>query len=120
MSSLFQSLTDTTGVVKTRVSATAPAGSNIHRRILVDSAGAVVITRDTGQVRYFVGGIAIEASTGIVLVSGSATPFLIAPGGVQVDQNGSLQVKAGPSLDVVHQGVGLLNNGTVVCSNIPP
>ena len=95
-----------------------PLGAVAYRGILIDTAGAVVIKKDTGQARSFVGGVAVEAATGILLVNGTATPNLIPTGGLLRDQNGSVQVTVNAA-DLIHQGVGLLSTGALSCSNVP-
>ena len=126
MSSLFQGLPMLSdGRVRAYqvTAAGLPTGSILFRGFALHSSGRLLLRLDTGGTtpKVFNSGIALEASTGIVLASeGTAVPFTRPPGGLMADANGALVVDSA-NVNVIHQGVGL-NDGALaaVIETIPP
>lgn len=115
MSSLFQGLTDSQGRVFLQVEDTAvrPAGTVDFRGMAVTPDGSVLAVVDTGQPRNFIGGVAFDAGTGMLLL-GSAPAANEVPGGLSVTATGA--VISSDLADVIHQGVGLKNDGSLITS----
>ncbi len=113
--SIFRApLTDDKGDIRVAqvASNAVPAQAVQFRGLWVTLNGLVCGTADTGQDRTFQGGIAFEASSGLMLVGdGSATPYKIPMDGMCVDANGAFLGGVGAG-QVVHQGVNFINQST--------
>lgn len=75
--------------------------------------GAVLVAADTGQARTFHSGRAFDQATGALLINPSATTDVKGMGGMTVDTNGAVITKD-VTPDVIHQGVGLGNDGYLI------
>jgi len=107
-------LTDNKGDIRVAQVATGavPAQATQFRGLWVTMNGLVCGTPDTGQDRVFQGGIAFEASSGLMLLGdGSATPFKMPMDGMLVDANGAFLGGVGAG-QVIHQGVNFINQST--------
>ena len=113
MSSLFQGLTNQFGLVQ--MLETAPGGTAVgFRGFLVEGTTNAVYVSTTLPIAHFVAGVPIT-SDGRICVSPGSTPgpnFI--PGGLrEADDKRLLRAAQDQAADVIHQGVGLLNNGAL-------
>lgn len=119
MSGIFQGYTNPNGRVRAAVVSKVPAGSANDRGMIVAGNRVIPYELDSGQPRTFHDGIAFNQVTGLLLAA--ETPFgptNISMGGLLVDSRGAVMLTNG-NPQVIHQGVGLQNNGRLSIESEP-
>ncbi len=113
MSGIFQGYTNSNGRVRAAVVTKVPSGSANDRGMIVAGNRIVPYLADAGQPRVMHDGIAFDEVTGLLLAT--TTPFgatNISMGGLLVDSRGAVVLVDGVP-QVIHQGVGLQNEGSL-------
>ncbi len=119
MSGIFQGYTNSNGRVRAAVVTKVPAGSANDRGMVVAGNRVIPYMLDSGQPRTLHDGIAFDSATGMLLAA--ETPFgptNISMGGLLVDSRGAVMLTNG-NPQVIHQGVGLQNNGRLSIESEP-
>lgn len=82
-----------------------PAQATQFRGLWVTMNGLICATNDTGQVRKYVGGFALEDPSGLLLVTETA-PASVPMDGINANAAGAVVKKTGAG-SLVHQGIGM-------------
>lgn len=119
MSGIFQGYTNSNGRVRASEVTEVPAGSANDRGMIVAGNRVIPYQIDAGQPRTLHDGIAFDNVTGMLLAA--TTPLgqtNISMGGLLVDSRGAVMLTDGAA-QVIHQGVGLQNNGRLSIESEP-
>ncbi len=119
MSGIFQGYTNSNGRVRAAVVTKVPAGSANDRGMIVAGNRVIPYMLDSGQPRTLHDGIAFDTVTGLLLAAEAPFgPTNISMGGLLVDSRGAVMLTNGAP-QVIHQGVGLQNNGRLSIESEP-
>ncbi len=119
MSGIFQGYTNSNGRVRASEVTKVPAGSANDRGMIVAGNRVIPYLRDGGQPRTLHDGIAFDTVTGLLLAAEAPFgPTNISMGGLLVDSRGAVMLTNG-NPQVIHQGVGLQNNGRLSIESEP-